>query len=453
VVGDLVNGRTTHHKFLPSMIIECPACSARAKLPDSKEGAKVRCIECNRVYVARASGRGAAPRNTQSNSAVPIGIGAAVVALTLVLFMMSGGKEEAGVPEVAEVAAEAPKELVDDTGWDSVLVKRARKLHDQAFTAEEFSLQASLSWAHVYARTLRTAEEPEAVLNLAAWEGLTSDEVDIFRGKILGDMQAVEPINLVGSWKPFDGNVIEETDNSATLRLAIEPRTEEIGEGTRNIEWKFVKDGNKWKAWSWERWRSAEELKTDRIVRKKSYDKKTLSDGSKVIEAEPGPVAYMDETTLEQRKDIDGLVDKLMDPYLPAKELSKTRASLELHGKHAVPPLLTKFYELNEAGFPDMDSAIQAQMVHSMLSDLTGYVTTFSAHEALGATKERRDSGVRQWFGWYTRKFNRFEGRAVETDNLEDVIEFKSDRERREYEKTLRTLQQQADNKNPHKSN
>ncbi|MFT5154301.1 MAG: putative Zn finger-like uncharacterized protein, partial [Planctomycetota bacterium] len=38
------------------MIIQCPACSTQAKLPESKEGAKVRCSDCGRVYVARPLG-------------------------------------------------------------------------------------------------------------------------------------------------------------------------------------------------------------------------------------------------------------------------------------------------------------------------------------------------------------------------------------------------------------
>ena len=435
------------------MIIECPACGARAKLPDNKEGAKVRCIECERVYVARASGRAGSSRTSQGNSAVPIGIGAGVVALVAVLLMVKGGKDEVKKPDLPEV--EAPREVVvtDSTGWDSKLIKDARKLHDKAFQTEEFALQSSLSWPHVWARMQLDPADPEATLNLAGYEGLDADAIDAFRGGVMSTLLSTDASNLVGSWKPFDGNVVSESDTDAVLHLAIEPRGEEGATGTRNIEWKLVKVGGKWKAWSWERWQSPEELKAGRVARKKSYEKKTLSDGSKVIEGEPGPVPYMDETSAEQRKDIDALIAKLIDPNLPAKELTRTRGELELHGKHAIPPLLTKFYEMNQTGFADMDAAIQAQMVHSMLSDLTGYVTTFSAHEALGATDERRDSGVRQWFGWYNRKFKRFEGRVMEPDGMEEIIEFSSDRERREYEKQLRIMAEEEANKNPHKSN
>jgi predicted Zn finger-like uncharacterized protein len=36
------------------MLTQCPNCHARAKLPDDQAGAKVRCAECGRVFVARA---------------------------------------------------------------------------------------------------------------------------------------------------------------------------------------------------------------------------------------------------------------------------------------------------------------------------------------------------------------------------------------------------------------
>ncbi|MDP6990539.1 MAG: zinc-ribbon domain-containing protein, partial [Planctomycetota bacterium] len=111
------------------MIIECPACGARAKLPDSKEGAKVRCAECERVYHARPSGARAAARS--SSSALPVGIGAGVVALVIVVFAMTGrGPATTAAPPVPE-----PEEVqiaVVDYGFTSPLCKFARGLHDAA---------------------------------------------------------------------------------------------------------------------------------------------------------------------------------------------------------------------------------------------------------------------------------------------------------------------------------
>lgn len=429
------------------MIIECPACGARAKLPDSKEGAKVRCVECERVYVARSSAgaRGRSSGRGQSSPALPIGIGAGVIALLMVLLMMKNrdsGSVVADVPKVEEVPA-APV-LVDQTGWDSELVKFTRKLHDLAYNRDEYRVQTSLALPEVWARVQSTEESP---VDPAAFEELGTSEVDTFRGDVVQALLADDPGNLVGSWKPFDGEVVSEDDTSAVVHLALEPREAEGDAGTRNIEWRLIKDGTKWKAWSWERWYSEAELKADKIRRKKKIQRTTLSDGSQVIEAEPGPVPYLDETTAESRQKMEELIAKLIDPELPARELTAVRAELELFGREAVPPLLTKFYEMNLEGFDTYEQAVGAQLVHQTLHEITGYVTTFKASEALGATKERRDSGVRQWFGWYNRKFKRFEKREEEPDLLDESIEFKTEAEKREYEKYKRqTEQEQANN-------
>jgi predicted Zn finger-like uncharacterized protein len=37
------------------MLTQCPSCHARATLVGDQDGVKVRCAECRRVYLARAS--------------------------------------------------------------------------------------------------------------------------------------------------------------------------------------------------------------------------------------------------------------------------------------------------------------------------------------------------------------------------------------------------------------
>jgi predicted Zn finger-like uncharacterized protein len=436
------------------MIIQCPSCGARAKLPDSQEGAKVRCADCERIYVARdsSSRRSGGRKGSQSNPALPIGIGAGLLIVIMIVLISQGGDD---IKDAPKDTGEPPVEVqaaVDQTGWESELVLQTRKLHDMANERENFALINLVSFPHVWAR-LQVGEDEEIPANpdTTGYEELISTEIDIIKGDVINFLHSEEPGNIVGNWMPFDGEVVAQSDTDAVVRLAIEPRDEKYGVGTRNIEWRLTKVGDKWKAWYWERWISPEEARSMRTARKRSYAQTTLSDGSIVIEGEPKPLPYMDETTMEQRQEIDALIEKLIDLELPAKELTQVKGELELAGKHAIPPLLTKFYHMSQVGFADMDSAIQAQLVHQSLSDITGYVTSFKAHDALGATKERRDSGVRQWWGWYNKHFKKFEGRVEEVDGLEEVIEFKSERERREYEKAKRQIEQEEANKNPHR--
>lgn len=436
------------------MIIQCPACGARAKLPDSKEGAKVRCTECERVYVAREPGaRRSGGGGNRNNTALPIGIGAALIAVVMIIIATRGGDDTKGVPDLPEEKPVIARTNVDQTGWDSELVVYTRKLHDLAHQRENFALMTQLSMPHVWARLqVPEGEEIPNQVDVSGYSELVSVEIDEVKGDVLNFLHSEEPANMPGNWKPFDGNVVSQSDVDAIVRMSIEPRDEKYGVGTRNIEWRLVKINGDWKAWYWERWISPEEAKSMRTARKKSYEQTTLSDGSIVIEGEPKPIPYMDETSMEDRAKIDGLIAQLIDLELPAKELTAVKGELELYGKHAIPGLLTKFYHMSQTGFPDMDAAIQAQLVHQSLSDLTGYVTSFKAHDALGATKERRDSGVRQWWGWYNKHFKKFEAVEEGTDGLEDVIEFKSERERREYEKYKRLIEQEEAQKNPHKA-
>ena len=56
----------------------------------------------------------------------------------------------------------------------------------------------------------------------------------------------------------------------------------------------------------------------------------------------------------------------------------------------------------------------------------------------MGTTKERQDAGLKQWFGWYDRRYRRFEGRKDTADDpFLDDPDFKprNERERRDFER------------------
>ena len=107
--------------------------------------------------------------------------------------------------------------------------------------------------------------------------------------------------------------------------------------------------------------------------------------------------------------------------------------ALQAIGKPAIPALLT---QLATIPLVTEEQAMQLNLIHLALTDLTGYVTTFRVHELLGATRERQESGLKQWFGWYDRKFKRFEVRE-NVDPFEGVIE-PTEREKRQMERDAR---------------
>lgn len=424
------------------MLIQCPSCGTRAKLPDSKEGAKVRCPECEFVYVARPPGASGRGRRSGSNTTLPIAVGTGLVVLVVLLIYLTnrgGDTERTPVVEDPPVLVE---EQGDTTGWDSPPVLFCRKLHELAWAKDAFQLERRLDLARLWAE--RAAAEGGEAPSPADFAGLPIDDRLAFKSDLLDEICSEEPENLVAAWEPFDGEVVEETDEGAVVRLKVEPRAPGGGLAFRWIEWRLARDGEGWRAYHWERWISPAEQKAERVARARKIEKKTLSDGSFVVEAEPGPVPYLEETTPEERQRIEELIDRLTD--LDRFDQFQSLRELEEIGKPAIPGLLTRVYQLYQGGLDTEEEWTRIGLVHQALTNLTGYVTTFKPSEALGATRERQISGLKQWFGWYHRKFRRFDPEKIaaeETDLLEETLQPRNEREARELERIRREQEQE----------
>jgi len=425
------------------MIIQCPACGLQAKLPDSKEGAKVRCSECERVYVAKPAG--ARAKTQKSNPAMPIMIGAGVLVLAIIIFAMTGDDKGRNVV-ITEVKPPEPaaKAYVDPTGWDSELSKAARRVHDLAFERAELDLQVALDLPSVWASQNSTAEAPVDPLD---YESLSSGEQTEFISAVIAALVADSEDNLVGYWEPLDGRVIEQDDDYAIVEFELQPRDKSQA-GMRGIHWRLVKSGNKWKVGGWERWISdAEAAANVRRVKKKTV-KKALSDGSLVLESEARTLPHDPTISAELAARIDTLVAQLSDPNLPPRKLTPVREELLAIGKPATPILINelwngyKEFEAAKAGGGETyDSEIKLTAMAKMLKEITGYSTTV-ALEAMGGTDERLESGIKQWYYWYDKKYKRFKGIDVEdeVDGLEAITDMSelTEKERREYEKAKR---------------
>ena len=398
------------------MLIQCPSCQARAKLSDDHEGAKVRCAECGRVYLARPQG---AKGSTSSggNTGVVIGVGVGVVLLLFVIFLMSRTEEE---PVAAQAAAPAPvvapPPTTLETGWKNEQVQAMVKLHTAAFAGDRDTVKTFLHGARIWAREHTSAE---GVLDptIPPFDTLPPHEKVDAQNRWAEEICAGPSKELIADWMPYDGELVEQGDTDAFVRIAVKPRAG--GVESRWIEWQLSKDGNRFKAWKWERWLSPDEIKAAK--KKKGYEVKTLSDGSVVHEREPAPLAHLEDTPDELRKEIDGLLVTMLDLEL-SKEGGRARARLVEIGKPAIPPLLTKFYEIPA---DDEPNRIRCNMIDQALSDITGQQFGYAPGEAgtaAGTTEERRQSSIKQWFAWWYKNEKRFTTKKVE-DGLEGLIE------------------------------
>ena len=389
------------------MIITCPACKAQAKLPDSKEGAKVRCGECGRVYKALGSGTGAKgpPKTDPTRYAI---IGGAVV-LLLILFVTTKQAKDAPAPAKETVAATAKPEKAEKTGWDAPSVLLARKLHDLAFAQNKPMLRASLHGQALIDLQLAEGESPRTFKLLSSTEQQAT--LDTAADDLLSG-------DLVAQWLPYDGWVVpfeDWTDSMPTdglvLRLAVSPRDVNSAEGNRHVEWHLIKRGSGYKAFRWKRWLSPEEIAAaSKKKRARKYEQTTLSDGSIVIEGKVRAIPYMDETPQELRDEIDSIIKEIADP--DSKPFLLIRR-LEEIGKPAIPALLTY---IAVTPLETTDQAVEINLMSKALGRITGHRTTFDVSELLGATRERQESGLKQWFGWYDRRFKRFTVRPEDED-------------------------------------
>lgn len=450
------------------MLIQCPSCDTQAQIPDSKEGAKVRCASCGKIYVARdRSGRGRGPKKEDPTKYFLIG--GVVLAAIAIAVMSSSGEETDYSEKTAEV--EEPKKdttpYVDPMGWDGPTVSLARSMHKAAYTGDESRLKSKLDPASAYefaGHPDATAEdEPAAASENETPEGEAVAEAPAQLWADVGEVERVQWTSaymdevltagvdgVVTAWKPFDGKVVSLEGGIAIVHVRVAARDASLGVDDRWTRWTFKNldgEGGTDDRWRWiavDRYISPEEAAKGRRKGKVRAEKKTLTDGSVVYESKIRAIPFPADMDGAEQTRLTELVASLVEDIDARPSVrSKFSAQLTEAGKPAIPALLTKMAELSETLTTDSraneDSMVRINWINNVLRDITGNETTFVVDVSMGGTKERIDSGLKQWYGWYDRKFKRFDGLEVSGDPLMDDPNFvpRTPEERRKYQKNL----------------
>ena len=380
------------------MLIECPFCHTRAKLPESKEGAKVRCAECSKVYRAREILSGGRSASTSSSSGPIIAVVVvAVIVIGALLVMRDDGPEP--TPVKAATPRLVPKvdleELEDPTGWDSEPVQFAVRLHELAAARDAQALENFL-----HLEGLQLVGDPE---DAPGWSELDEDAQAARLDLALESLLDREETGTVAGWEPYDGELVNEFETRAILKLSASP---EGATTKRVIEWNLAKVDGEWRATRWEEWLTDAE----RRKRNRGFDVVTLSDGSVVVEREPEPLPHLEDTPQEVRDRIDELLAMMLDLELTTQASKASRELIEI-GRPAIPSLLTHLFENK---LTNEDDSIRANIAVVALRKITdqffGYQPQALVGSAMGTTEERRMSAVRQWFAWWHRKGDAFAG-------------------------------------------
>ena len=390
------------------MLIKCPFCHAEARIPSSKEGAKVRCGACEKVYTARDP----QARRTTSTTGLSLGIfvGAAVVA-AIVFWLLNRTKgDPLPVPVADREQVEPERPPIDHGGWNSAPVQAVRRLYEAAAAGDARALDAALT-------------------------ELPADERAARAARVSSPSESGAPAqDLLADWKPYDGEVLSETDLGAVVRVRVGGRAPETAAETRQLDFRLVRssgtepDGQPtWRVEGWDRYLTPDEVQTAQNNApgpEVAVERVELSDGSVVAEAEPGPIPHLATTSEELRRELEATYARMVDFGLRPKENAAAMAELVEAGKPALPVLLTGLYELP---LETDDDAMKVNLVNQALEDITGHRTGFNPRldleSTLGTTAERRESALRQWFAWWHQRGAAFEGRELGEDPLEALIE------------------------------
>jgi predicted Zn finger-like uncharacterized protein len=462
------------------MIIKCTSCGTQAKIPDSKEGAKVRCPACKHVFVARPAGARGAKRGEDHTSKFIMAGGIAVGVFVIAIMASRGSSKAAGpAPEVEEevVKKEVPV-YIDPLSWEGAAATFARGLHQASYSANEAKLIASLDLEAAYnyvpiadvagevlapppkdivmgGEADEEASEPEAAgAERPAWAALDQTGRLTFQDGLLEAATAgLDDEGPVRDWSPFDGTVVFSEGLVAVVRLRVVCRDANEGLGDRWTQWTLKNPAGlegPAEQWKWvhvERWVTAEEAAVSRRGRRVKAEKKVLSDGSKVYESKIRAIGFDDDVTPERAAQLTKLVDDLVGDVdaRPAIRREITER-LEQAGPPAVAPLLTKMASVVEGmstnNDENLEDRIRLNFIHEVLTDITDNHTTFAVATEMGETQERIESGIKQWYGWYDRKYKKFKSQtdeAVVTDPLLDDPDLKpqTPEEAREYNRAL----------------
>ena len=410
------------------MNIKCPKCHARASLPDSKQGAKVKCGECGRIFIAAPIGTRVV-HSQGPNTGVIIGVGVGVVALLGFLIVSNSVDDDSAKATVTPIvaAAETKAPWVDPMKWEGPVVQAAVGLHESVANFDEHRLRSSLDAARIWS-TRQAAEadgdgnDGDGVAGMS-FASLSATQRDTLLAAYADELLEGASRELVGDWKPYDGEVTDLAYELATVRLYLTPRDEDAGVERRTIDWKLSRDGDgPWRAYSWKRWLSPRELAAERVANR-GYEKVTLSDGSKVLEREPEPLEHLATTPDDVRATIDRLYATMIDLDL-TREGIHARDEITLIGRPAIPILLTGLYK---TPLDTEDNAIIANIIVMALRDITdqyfGYKPQLLVGSAAGTTEERRQSAIKQWFAWWHLNKRKFQEKEERVDGLEGLIE------------------------------
>jgi predicted Zn finger-like uncharacterized protein len=400
------------------MLIECPFCHTRAQVLESQEGAKVRCGDCGRVYAARPAG---VARKAKESNPMPYVLGGGLVVVAAILFAVINNNKPA--PRRDEPTTQKEELVNDSRGWESEAAMAVRGLYEAAKEGNRTRLVNRIAGEQVLNLEIAAAAvegyEGPAPSSDVIWADLKGFQRTPLLEAWADSMMDASDINAPVNWTPYDGGVKSQDGDEYVLHISCTPSSG--GTKAKIFEWIMIREGATIRAASWNEYIDPETIKREFNKRKKGIEKVTLSDGSRVFERQPEPLAHLEGTSPELIAEMEELFAIILNLDLTT-EIGDAKNRLEEIGKPAIPMLLTGLYEIP---LENEDQARQVQNIVDALRRITGNFFGFEplllVGSSMGTTEERRTSSIKQWFAWWYTNGKKFEV-AEKVDVLAEVL-------------------------------
>jgi len=412
--------------------IACPQCGTKYRVPEEAMQSQITCANCKRRFFPGASTR-RAPKNNNSSMYIALGAVAGVAILIGVVISNLG-------PSVTKlVPSEISKKSVE-IGWHNGRV--------QAVVAWANALQSEADFVLSRSTDVRAIQELLGVEPDRPYAGSGSYEQQELEKTILSALKTDERSMVFREFKPEEGSLDTEAMASAprgTVTLQMPPREGTVyhqmaAEAAANsklgyykgaevrVRVSFVMNGEELKVDGWEvlnkpkrpRKRTAHKPH-EKIAAPEIKEREFGGQKIKVAESELIPLDHLPDTPAELAKEIDQLIDSLMD--LDNVRYNRTYMRLKEIGRPAIPRLLNKMYLVKPTTEEDRLGLFRVISAMTTLSGVRfGYSPADRKDFLIGGTDEERTSALKQWYAWWYQNHDRDFTKAIDKEDDESLL-------------------------------
>lgn len=412
--------------------IPCPQCGTKYRVPQEAMQSQITCRNCKRSFFPGASTR-RAPKNNQSSLYIALAAVGLVAVLIGVIISNMG-------PNTVQMSQVAPPVKSVNIGWSNARVQTVVEWAKAVHAETDFVLSRSTEIGAMQSFLGVNPEQPHASAG--------SQEQQAIEKAVLAALKTDDRAMVFRQFEPQEANLDSEsmaTGDQGTVLMQLPPRegtvyhemAQEAAAKSKLGYWKgaeikvrvaFVMHGTEVKVTSWDvlnpprtPTRRSNHKAHDQIAAPELKSREFGGQKITVAESELIPLDHLADTPAELRREIDGLIDGLMD--LDNIRYNRTYTRLKEIGRPAIPRLLNKMYLVKPTTEEDRLGLFRVISAMSTLSGVRfGYSPADRKDFLVGGTDEERVSALKQWYAWWYENHDRDFTSAIDKEDDESLL-------------------------------